>query len=181
MLALCRRHRPELALVDKHDVRWMRAVGALTRPLMPDFMTAVTTVVGDRVYLPGPPEVFPRDALAHILAHELVHQLDQAEHGARFYLTYALWPLPVGRTRRAVWERRAYAVDLMLAHADGGDRGLDRALGQIARLFSGPTYAWMWAGEAAARAFLAPVAADIRAGRTQRIQPYSDILAAWTD
>ena len=180
MLALVRTHRPDVALVDKRQVPWMRAVGVAMKPLMPDFMHSVTTVIGDTVYLPRAPEQMPRDHLARILAHELVHQLDQAEHGARFYVSYAALPLPIARTRRAHWERRAYAVDLMLAYTDGGEPSLSHALDRVVPLFAGPAYGFMWAGRASARAYLAPVVADIRAGRLQRRAPYADILAAWT-
>lgn len=175
ILALVRRHRPNLRLVDKHEVRWMRPIGVVAPTFVDDF----TTVIGDTVYLSGPVDAFPRDALAGILAHELVHQLDQAEHGAAFYLSYGLAPLPVGRTRRAHWERRAYAVDLMLAWDRAGEAGLARALDRVAPLFAGPAYGWMWAGMDAARAYLAPVAGEVRAGTLQERPPYRDILRAW--
>ncbi|MEQ1568123.1 MAG: hypothetical protein ABMA64_20960 [Myxococcota bacterium] len=179
ILALARRHRPGLVLVDKHDARWMRAVGRAVSPLMPGFMDRVTTVIGDRVYLPGPPDRFDPDELARTLAHELVHQLDQQEHGAAFYLSYAAWPMPVGRTRRAHWERRAYAVDLMLAHHDGGPRGLAREASRVAELFSGPMYGWMWAGSESARSYVQVVADEVAAGTLQLREPYRQILRAW--
>lgn len=179
MLALARRHRPGLRLVPKADVPWMRALGVALRPIVPDFGSAFTTVLGDTVYLPRPLERFDRDALAATLAHELVHQLDMSEHGLRFYASYLALPLPVGRTMRAHWERRAYAVDLMLAWEAGGEAGLTRAAQRIARLFSGSEYAWMWAGQADAEAYLAPIVAEVRAGTLQARAPYAEILAAW--
>ncbi len=179
MLALVRSHRPGLRLVDKHDVWWMRAAGVLMRPFMPDFMDSVTTVFGDVVYLPGRPDDMPPRQLARILAHELVHQLDQGEHGLWFYVSYALFPSPFGRTLRAHWERRAYAVDLMLAHHMGGDPRLRLVHDRLAVVFGGPAYAWMWAGRRAAWAYLAPLADDIRGGTLQLLDPYADILAAW--
>ena len=178
ILALVRRHRPGLRLVDKNTVPWMRGVGVAMMPLMPDFMTAVTVVLGDVVYLPGPPDQMPEEPLARILVHELVHQIDQARLGPLFYVSYALL-LPTGRTARAHWERRAYAVDLMLAFEQGGPRGLERSMDGICRLFSGPSYGFMWAGRSAARAYLAPIADRIRAGDLQREAPYDEILAAW--
>ena len=179
VLALVRRHRPGLRLVDKHDVAWMRAAAVLARPFMPQFLDRVTTVIGDTVYLPGPADRIPRDELARILLHELVHQLDQAADGSRFYVAYAALPMPVGRTLRAHYERRAYAVDLMLAWESGGPRELDRVLEVLVGTFSGPAYAWMWAGRGAARTYLAPVAAEVRSGVLQRSTPYDEILAAW--
>ena len=118
ILALARAHRPGLRLVDKADSPWMRAASWLVWPFMPTFLTEVTTVVGDTVYTPGPPETIRRPLLARILAHELVHQLDQAEHPIWFYVSYGV-VLPTGRTWRAWWERRAYGVDLMLAWEEG--------------------------------------------------------------
>lgn len=179
ILALARRHRPGLRLVDKHDVPLARASAILLRPLMPTFMENVTTVIGDSVYLPGRPEQMDRLLLARILAHELVHQLDQAEHGLRFYVTYAVAPLPVGRTMRAHWERRAYAVDLMIAFEDGGEQGLARAVDAVATHFAGPTYAWMWAGSHAARQYVGAAADEVRSGALQQRAPYREILAAW--
>ena len=180
ILALVRRHRPGLRLVDKHTVPLARVAGVVLRPWMPTFMDTVTTVVGDTVYLPGPPERIDRMLLARILAHELVHQLDQAEHGLGFYVSYALTPAPFGRTGRAHWERRAYAVDLMLAWHEGGDAALVRATHRIAMLFSGPTYGWMWLGSDAARQYVGAVADEIRSGTLQQRAPYREILAAWT-
>jgi hypothetical protein len=180
ILALARRDRPGLRLVDKHDVPVARLVGRLIRPLMPGFVDEVTTVIGDTVYLPAPADRIDRTRLARILAHEIVHQRDQAEHGAWFYLSYALAPLPAGRTRRAHWERRAYAVDLAIAWLSGGEAELARTAEIVARLFSGPTYGWMWSGEDAATQYVGAVADEIRSGTLQQRAPYRDILAAWT-
>jgi hypothetical protein len=180
MLALVREHVPGLRLVQKADVPWMRLVGQVIEPLVTGFSTEFTTVIGDTVYLPVPVASFGRDELAGTLAHELVHQLDQAEHGLWFYASYAVAPVPVGRTWRAHWERRGYAVDLMLAWEDGGERGLVRAERRIRALFSGRAYGWMWAGDEAAAAYLAPVVAEVKDGSLQREFPYDRILAAWT-
>lgn len=180
ILALVRRHRPGLRLVDKRDVPLARVLGLALRPLMPTFMDDVTTVIGDTVYLPRSPEQMDRTQLARILVHELVHQLDQAEHGAWFYLSYVAAPLPVGRTRRAWWERRAYAVDLAIAWIEGGEPRLARVADEVARHFSGPTYAWMWLGTVAARQYVGAVADEIRSGTLQQRAPYREILAAWT-
>jgi hypothetical protein len=179
VLALARRHRPDLRLVVKQDVPWMRTLGALIRPLSPGFLDRFTTVIGDTVYLPRAPERLGRDLLARILCHELVHQIDQEEHGAWFYVSYGVWPLPVGRTGRAHWERRGYAVDLMLAHHDGGEAELRRTLEWVLPQFTGPAYGWMWAGQAAARSYLEVVADEVRAGTLQTRAPYDEILAAW--
>src|SRR5262249_5844475 len=102
ILALVRRHRPNLRLVDKHDGPAWRALRRVAPGLY-----GFTTVIGDTVYLTAPPDEIERDDLAATLAHELVHQLDQAEHGLGFYASYGVWPLPFGRTARAHWERRA--------------------------------------------------------------------------
>lgn len=179
MLALVRSHRPAVRLVHKAEIPWMRALGRVLRPIVPDFDDAFTTVLGDTVYLPRPVEHFDRDLLSAILAHELVHQLDMRDHGLRFYVSYVLTPLPVGRTRRAFWERRAYAVDLMLAWEEGGEQRMMRAYRRIVHLFCGSSYAWMWAGRDAASAFLAPVLEEVRTGTLQKEWPYREILAAW--
>jgi hypothetical protein len=179
ILSLAMRHVPQLRLVDKHDYPLWRIVGLGVRPLMPGFMEHVTTVIGDTVYLPCPAEHMPRDLLAQILAHELVHQLDQREHGWWFYASYALAPLPAGRTMRAHWERRAYAVDLMLAHEGGGEPALRRCAERVTRYFAGPDYGFMWAGQEAARRYLGVIEDEIRAGTLQKRTPYDEILTAW--
>jgi len=178
VLALARAHRPGLRLVDKADSAWMRVSAVLVRPLMPTFLTQVTTVLGDTVYTPGPPESIPRDLLARILAHELVHQLDQAEHPLWFYVSYGV-VLPTWRTWRAHWERRAYGVDLVIAWEGGGEGALARSLARIEGLFAGPAYGWMWGGRRAAKAYLAPMAAAVRRGELQHSEPYRSVLAAW--
>ncbi len=178
ILALARAHRPGLRLVDKAESRRMRLAAVLVRPFMPTFMTQGTTVLGDTVYTPGPPERIPPGQLARILAHELVHQLDQAERPVWFYVSYGL-VLPTWRTMRAHWERRAYGVDLMLAWEEGGESALQRSLLRIEVLFAGPAYGWMWGGDAAARAYLAPLVDAVRAGTLQQEEPYRSILRAW--
>jgi hypothetical protein len=175
---LVRRHVPGLRLVVKRDVPWLRRAAPAIERIMPDFMTRFTTVVGSTVYLPRPVRELPRDMLAGILAHELVHQLDQQRWGPIFYASYGV-ALPTGRTMRAVWERRAYAVDLMLAHHRDGDGGVAQLERRLAKLFSDRSYGWMWAGEDAASRFLAPVVEDVLAGRLQQTEPYSEILRAW--
>lgn len=178
ILALVRRHVPDLRLVDKRDVRWMRWVGGLLRPVVPEFSTRYTTVLGRTVFLPRPPEQITPDQLASTLAHELVHQLDQQRWGILFYLSYGFC-LPLGRTMRAHWERRAYAVDLLIAWEQGGDRELQRITDLLVHLFAGRSYLWMWMGRRSARAYLDPVVREVRAGRLRHQEPYRSILAAW--
>ena len=178
ILALMREERPNLQLVCKADSPLMRATAVLVYPLTPDFADGFVTVLGDVIYLPRPQEEMSRTGLAAILAHEFVHQLDMATYGPLFYASYAL-VLPTGRTCRAWWERRAYAVDLMLAHEEGGPVGVERALEWIVPLFSGPSYGFMWAGRAAARRYLDEVARPVLEGTLQRQQPYQRILSAW--
>ncbi len=175
MIALVRRHVPDLRLRDKRQSGIMRALARAVRPWNPHFQTHYTTVIGATIYLPDSP--LSRDALAATLAHELIHQLDQQRWGWRFYLGYALWA-PIWRTRRAHWERRAYRVDLLLA-AEAGDAALTRRAEQLVPLFAGPAYGWMWGGDRAARDFLAPAVAEVRAGTVQAEEPYRSILAAW--
>lgn len=155
----------------------MRALAVLARPLMPDFLHGYTTVIGSTVYLPDLPHRIPRDVLARVLCHELVHQLDQRRFGPLFYLTYAI--PPVGRTVRAVWERRGYTVDLLVARELGGERGLTMATERLVTVFSGPGYGWMWAGRDAARAFLAPAVDAVASRSVDREAPYDEIIAAW--
>lgn len=177
MLALLRNRVPELRLVHRAEVPWMRGIAWLMRPFNPHF-DRFTIALGHRIYLPLPPERMPREQLAAILAHELVHQLDQARWGPWFYLSYALL-LPLGRTWRAKWERRAYAVDLLLARERGGEAALSRRAGQLARLFAGPAYLHMWSGEEAASRLLAPVVEEVRTGTLETREPYRSILDAW--
>lgn len=178
VLALVRTHVPDLRLVHKREVAWMRAFGHVIRPMVPDFDTHYTTVLGRTVYLPRPAEQMHPRVLAATLCHELVHQLDQQRWGLAFYASYA-WALPVGRTMRAHWERRAYAVDLLLAYERGGEPELANVASHLAELFAGPGYFYMWAGRAAARDFLDPVVEAVRDGSLAQTEPYAAILAAW--
>ncbi len=179
MLGLVRTHVPDLRIVQKRDVWWMRLAGVVLRPVVPDFESRYTTVIGSTVYLPRPLGDFPRDVLAATLAHELVHQLDQQRTGLAFYVSYALTPLPVWRTHRAYWERRAYGVDLMLAHHIGGEKQLKLVEARLAVLFGGSGYLWMWGGREAAAQYLAPIADQVRRGILQQSEPYDRILEAW--
>lgn len=178
ILALMRSERPGLRLVHKADSPLMRAVGVALWPITPDFADAFTTVLGDTVYLPRPPDQVARKPLARTLAHEFVHQLDMDQWGPVFYATYAA-AMPALRTSRAHWERRAYAVDLMLSHHDGGRVAMDHTFDRIVPLFSGPAYGWMWAGRDAARRYLEPVRDEVVSGTLQVREPYARILAAW--
>jgi len=178
ILALVRAHRPKVRLRDRHEVAWLRWPGEVFGVLVPGFNERFTTVIGDRVYLPGPVASIERDRLAAVLAHELVHQIDQRRWGPLFYLSYALLP-PVGRTARAAWERRAYAVDLLLAHERHGPQGVARLHDHLADLFAGPAYAFMWVGRRAAWRYLQPTARDVLDGSLATREPYASILAAW--
>ncbi|MCO4747281.1 MAG: hypothetical protein KC912_20955 [Proteobacteria bacterium] len=178
ILALVREHIPDVRLVHKHELRWMRILGKAVRPIAPDFDTHYTTVLGRTVYLPRPPEHMPRRVLAATLAHELVHQLDQRRWGLLFYASYA-WALPTGRTMRAYWERRAYAVDLLIAKERGGALEVENVARRLADVFSGSGYLWMWMGRASARAFLRPTVEAVMSGELERQAPYDVILAAW--
>lgn len=175
---LCRQHVPNLSLVAKDDVRWMRWLGWTLKPVIPEFSSRYTTVLGSTVFLPAPPEQLDERMLASTLAHELVHQLDQQRWGLLFYLSYG-FGLPLGRTWRAYWERRAYAVDLMLAYESGGADALRRTANALTELFSGPAYFYMWAGRESAVDYLRPVVQDVLAGALQQQEPYRSILAAW--
>ena len=178
ILNVCREHVPGIRLVYKAEVPWMRLVGKLARPFSPDFDTRFTTVVGDTVYLPCPVDEFPRDALAATLAHELIHQQDQRRWGLLFYVSYGA-AMPVGRTYRAYWERRAYAVDLLLAHERGGPMEVLRVADILATVFAGSAYLWMWAGARSAREYLQPIVDRVLDGSLELEDPYREILAAW--
>ena len=118
MLALTRNHIPGARFANKADSALMRSVAKVVRPFNAEFSTRYVTVMGDTVWLPRPVEEWNRDDLAGILGHELVHMLDQKRYGLAFYASYGFPPM--GRTTRAHWERRAYAVDLLIARERGG-------------------------------------------------------------
>jgi hypothetical protein len=178
ILKLVREHVPDLRLVDKHDVRWMRWLGGALRPVVPEFSTRYTTVLGPTVFLPQPPADMVPDVLAATLAHELVHQIDQRRWGLLFYVSYGFC-LPAVRSMRAWWERRAYAVDLLIARERGGPREVERVADLLVELFAGRAYLWMWAGRRGARRFLDPVVHQVVDGDLDRQEPYRSILAAW--
>ena len=113
------------------------------------------------------------------LGHELVHLLDMAEHGVSFYATYLSTPVPVGRTWRAHWERRGYAVDLLIAQEMGGVQAVERLHHRLADLFASADYGWMWAGRSAALRYLQPTVDAVCDGRLAREEPYRSILDAW--
>lgn len=178
LLALCRSRVPDLRFAVKSDSAGMRALARLVRPLSPEFAERYVTVIGATVWLPRPAAQFARDDLAAILAHELVHQLDQQRYGPLFYLSYGL-ALPAGRTARAAWERKAYAVDLLIAREEGGLAGVRACANRLIPLFAGSEYGFMWAGEHAAARFLAPTVEAVLRGELDGRAPYAAILAAW--
>ena len=51
--------------------------------------------------------------------------------------------------------------------------------GELAALFAGSDYLWMWAGREAAARYLAPVVEAVHRGDLQDQEPYAEILAAW--
>lgn len=178
ILKLVRRHVPDLRLVDKHDVTWMRWLGGALKPVIPEFDTRYTTVLGSTVFLPRPAHEIVPEVLASTLAHELVHQMDQQRWGVLFYLSYGFC-MPLGRSMRAHWERRAYAVDLLLARERGGEAEVYRVADLLVDLFAGHSYLWMWAGRRSARRFLQPVVNQVLWGVLDQQEPYRSILAAW--
>ena len=178
ILGLCRGESPSLRLVHKQQVWWMRVAGALLRPFVPDFMTRYTTVMFGTVYLPCPAGEMVRDELASILAHELVHLRDQRRFHVWFYVSYAL-VLPVGRTMRARWELRAYAVDMLLARERGGAADARRVAARLVKVFAGPAYLWMWCPTRSARRYLEPVVEAVCRGDLDGVEPYCDVLRAW--
>lgn len=178
MRALAEAQVPGLRIVRKQDVGWMRALGVALRPLNPRFSTHYTTVVGRTIYLPDGP-LPERDSQAVTLGHELVHLLDMAEHGLSFYATYLVGPAPFGRTLRAHWERRGYAVDLLIARDRGGRRAVEQLHDWLAGLFAGPHYGWMWAGRDAAHDYLQPTVEAVLDGTLEQREPYRSIIAAW--
>lgn len=177
MLRLAQRRVPGLRLRDKAGSRRMRALALLLRPLVPDFQTGFITVLGRTIFLPRPLPTYPPRVGAALLGHELVHLLDIQRFGPLFYLSYVL--PPAGRTLRAWWERRGYAVDLLLAHQEG-EAALERQVAFVVELMSGPSYGYMWWGRAAARRFLEPTLAAVRDGTLIQQEPYRSIWQAWT-
>ncbi|MFT6161793.1 MAG: hypothetical protein ACJAZO_004516 [Myxococcota bacterium] len=156
----------------------MRWLAWTLKPVVPEFSSRFTTVIGNTVYLPDDPENLSPNMLASTMAHELVHQLDQQRYGVVFYLSYGLG-MPTGRTMRAYWERRAYAVDLMLAMEHGGPSHVRRTANRLVEIFCGSSYFWMWAGRISAAEYLRPIVEDVLDETLQRREPYRSILAAW--
>ncbi len=178
MLILCRGMVPDLELVDKRTIWWMRWLGRLLEPVVPEFSSRYTTVMGSRVFLPAGPDEMHPNVLASTLAHELVHQLDQKRWGVVFYFSYGFM-FPVGRSMRAYWERKAYAVDLLVAHERGGEDEVRRVANMLAEVFSGHSYLWMWAGKMSAGAYLQPVVDAVLDGSLEQQEPYRAIMQAW--
>ncbi|MBN2799320.1 MAG: hypothetical protein JXX28_09260 [Deltaproteobacteria bacterium] len=178
MLHQAARHGAPLRLGYKLEHRWTRLVGRLLRPILPEFMDRTATVVGGVIYLPLRRGALPDDLIARVVAHEWVHRRDMLAFGPLFYLSYALL-LPVGWTARAHWERRAYAVELMLAWEEGGEQRLAATEAELVTFFAGSSYLWMCPGRRRAQRCLAPVSQQIRAGTLQETIPYRHILAAW--
>jgi hypothetical protein len=95
---------------------------------------------GAKVYLARP---FERTTVGYgLLLHEAVHARDQRRFGLLFYVTYALLPLPVFLSFRAVWEWRAYRETLR-AELESYGRISDETVEGIARQFSSRLYWWM--------------------------------------
>jgi hypothetical protein len=178
VLGLLQSRLPGTRLVHKADVAWVRVVGRAIRPVLPEVESQFTTAALGTIWLPAPVASFPRDRLAAIVAHELVHLLDQRRWGPLFYASYGV-AMPAGRTMRAYWERRAYVVDLLIARERGGDAAINHLVPWLVERFAGREYAFMWAGRQAALAFLQPAIDGVRRGTYDAEDPYAAILAAW--
>lgn len=89
---------PGFRVAYKDETGWMKALAAVVKPFNPDFLTRYTTTVGKTVYFPSRQvyEASPKGSIT-VLAHELVHLLDDQAHPWLFRLSYlfpqALAPL----------------------------------------------------------------------------------------
>ena len=178
LIGLTESRIPGFHFVTKDNVGWMRLLARLLRPINPRFGSDFNVALGKTVYLTKPKDDWHPDSLSRLLAHELVHLIDQKHYGVFFYLSYGLL-LPSVRTCRAHWELRAYAVDLLLAWETGGEAALLRTANRVTNHLTGPAYGWMWLGQRAARRLLAPTLQSIRTGELQKRDPYLDIIANW--
>ena len=93
------------------------------------------------------PALIGNDRAATMLEHELVHVRDQHKWNVLFFISY--WLLPIGPSFKALWEWRAYKVDLISCARDI-EEGTYRDYIQgyyadwVTSQFTGTTYMWMW-------------------------------------
>lgn len=82
---------PDFKLAYKDESRLMKLLGFFATPFNPDFMTRYTTTLGSTVYFPSKSyyESQPKSGFT-VLAHEMVHMLDNKRHPLWFRLSYAL-------------------------------------------------------------------------------------------
>lgn len=128
-----------MQIKTKQRSKLMRLIGALLRPINPEFMTHYVTTIGRTIYVPETMTAAQVDA---ILPHEKVHVQQFEKWGAWFVLSYLLI-LPMGPSVRAYWEWQAYKVDINRRHKERGTVA-PWYRQRIVDQFTGSYYGWMW-------------------------------------
>jgi hypothetical protein len=130
---------PKFKLVEKETSGLMKFLNFFAKLWMPTFLTNVTTVMGNTVYMPK--ALIGTDSGYVILRHEAVHMRDFKKWWLLQPISYFI--LPAGPSFKAVWEFRAYKETLRVWH-ELGWRTDDAAIDWLVSQFTTRTYLWMW-------------------------------------
>jgi hypothetical protein len=85
-----RKEIPDFKISYKNESLFMKVLGFLTMPFNPQFMTRYTTTIGNTVYFPSKEdyESTPKPSFT-VLAHELVHMMDDRNNKWTYAISYA--------------------------------------------------------------------------------------------
>lgn len=140
----------------KHESDFMYLVNFFVKWFCPTFMADYTTVIGNTIYFPSRKFVFESEnSSMRILAHEIVHLLDQKRVSKPIFmfgylfpqilvlgifsfpwlgwwaLAFLLFTLPIPAPFRFHFEVRAYAISMMTAPKSRRTAVLNHAVSQF--------------------------------------------------
>jgi hypothetical protein len=108
------------------------------------------------------PALIGNDRAAMMLEHELVHVRDQHRWNILFFISY--WVPPIGPSFKALWEWRAYKVDLQTVAKTYATEPsvLNFYADWVTSQFTGTTYMWMWPFKKTVRGWCDKVLAGLK-------------------
>lgn len=153
LIAEIRREFPDFELIQKSRSGFMKLLNVLllviTFGQMRTFMTAFTTTIGCKVYIPDNWTESPWKIRAEVLRHERVHMRQKKKWGFLFYIAYLFLPVPVlWAYCRTKFEMEAYE-ESMRARIEYYGLGVlmgDATKQWFVGQFTGASYFWMWVG-----------------------------------
>jgi hypothetical protein len=173
MIDLCDEEIPGFELTFKNESDWMKFLNLFAQLFNKGFMTRFTTTAGATVYIPSRQYLLDnQEAVAGVLAHELVHMKEAQKDGVvlmflrnafpqilaalALFALIALWSpwfllalifllalLPLPSPSRRDVELRGYAMMMAIRYWTGGEF-VEADYTFYANEFTGSAYYFMW-------------------------------------